>query len=72
MLENLRRLSKVTTVSGKEVDNALASPFDDYEDALQYYSAMREHVDVIVTRNKKDFILSKIPVLSPNEYLIIL
>lgn len=28
LLENLRRLSKVTTVSGKEVDNALASPFD--------------------------------------------
>lgn len=72
LLENLRRLSKVTTVSGKEVDNALASPFDYYEDALQYYSAMREHVDVIVTRNKKDFILSKIPVLSPNEFLIIL
>lgn len=70
LLENLRRLSKVTRVSDREVDNALASSFDDYEDALQYYSAMRERVDVIVTRNKKDFILSNIPVLTPDEFLM--
>lgn len=70
LLENLRRLSKVTTTSEKEVDNALASSFDDYEDALQYYSALSKHVDVIVTRNKKDFIHSRIPVLTPGEFLL--
>ena len=52
------------------VDDALASSFVDYEDALQYYSALSKNVDVIVTRNIKDFQYSKIPVLTPDEYLL--
>ena len=69
LLDNLRQLSKVTTIGEKEIDDALASAFDDYEDALQYYSALNKKVDVIVTRNKKDFAHSKLPVLSPDEFL---
>lgn len=69
LLGNFRQLSRITTADESVVDAALASSFDDYEDALQYYSALTENVDVIVTRNKKDFLLSKIPVLLPGELL---
>ena len=69
LLGNLRQLSKVTAVGEKEVDDALASTFDDYEDALQYYSATGKKVDAIITRNKKDFAASKLPVMSPDEFL---
>ncbi len=43
--------------------------FSDFEDGLQYYSAIENNVDIILTRNKKDFKNSKIPVLTVKEYL---
>ena len=69
LLGNLRQLSKVTNAGEKEVDDALASTFEDYEDALQYYSAVGKNVDAIITRNKKDFTNSRLPVMSPDEFL---
>lgn len=69
LLSNFRQLSKVTVADEKVVDNALASPFEDYEDALQYYSALSRKIDAIVTRNIKDFLHAKIPVFSPDEFL---
>jgi predicted nucleic acid-binding protein len=69
LLRNLRQLSKVTTANELVVDDSLASSFNDYEDALQYYSAMKHKVDCIITRNVKDFASSTIPVLTPDEYL---
>ena len=69
LLNNFRQLSQITTADERVVDAALASSFDDYEDALQYYSALTRNVDVIVTRNKKDFMSASIPVLSPAELL---
>lgn len=69
LLNNFRQLSQITTADERVVDAALASSFDDYEDALQYYSALTRNVDVIVTRNKKDFTSVSIPVLSPAELL---
>ena len=69
LLDNLRKLSKITAIGKKEIDDALASTFDDYEDALKYYSALHKKVEAIITRNKKDFNSSKIPVLTPTEFL---
>ena len=43
--------------------------FEDFEDAMQYFSAMRESVDYIVTRNKKDFKAAQIPVFEPQEFI---
>lgn len=69
LLGNFRQLSQITTADEKVVDAALASSFEDYEDALQYYSALTRDVDVIVTRNKKDFTSANIPILLPKELL---
>ena len=70
LLANLRVLSHVTLVDDQTVDAALAAGFDDFEDALQYCSALNEHVDVLVTRNVKDFSLARLPVLTPDEFLM--
>ena len=40
-----------------------------YEDAAQYRSAVAVSADCIITRNKKDFSFSKLPVLTPDEFL---
>lgn len=50
---------------------ALTSNFTDFEDAIQYYTAIEHTIEFIITRNKKDFTISSIPVLSAREYLIL-
>ena len=46
-----------------------ASQFNDFEDAMQYYTAVKAKADVIITRNGKDFAASKLPVMTAAEYL---
>ena len=36
---------------------------------MQYFSAKHENVDYIITRNKKDFAVSDIPVFEPQEFV---
>ena len=48
---------------------ALNCEWKDYEDAVQYMSAVKEGVDCIVTRNKKDFQKSLIPVYTIEELM---
>lgn len=48
---------------------AFQSDMSDYEDALIAFSAQSAGVDVLVTRNKKDFKHSPVPVLTPEEFL---
>ncbi len=43
--------------------------FKDFEDGIQYYTALESQCELIITRNLKDFKKSSIPVLSPKEYL---
>jgi predicted nucleic acid-binding protein len=47
----------------------LSSDFNDFEDAIQYYTALENNINTIITRNKKDFKTSKLPVLTAKEYL---
>ena len=47
----------------------LNSGWKDYEDATQHRSAIDENSDCIVTRNKKDFKASTIPVMTAMEFL---
>ena len=51
------------------MQNVLSCKFADLEDALQYYSAISSHIDLIITRNVQDYHLSKIPVLLPAEFI---
>ena len=51
------------------VDDSLASQFSDFEDSLQYYTALKAKADIIITRNGKDFAISKLPVMTATEYL---
>jgi len=69
LLNNLRKLSNVSTANEQTVDDSLASQFSDFEDAMQYYCALKAKANVIITRNVKDFSNSKLPVMTPNEFL---
>jgi predicted nucleic acid-binding protein len=68
-LEKIRIVFSVATVDQKVIDLSLASDFKDFEDAVQYYSAVQVKADCLITRNKDDYIDNKIPALTPEEFL---
>ena len=45
--------------------------FPDFEDALQYFSAINHSIDFIITRNKKDYSKGNLKVVTASEYLTI-
>ena len=47
------------------------SSFRDFEDAVQYYSAVQAKSECLITRNKSDFKVDALPVLTPEEFLAI-
>lgn len=68
-LRKLRIIVDILPVGSREVDHALISDFQDFEDALQYFTALAGKMDALITRNKKDYRKAKIAVLSPQEFL---
>lgn len=71
LLVKLRQLTRVTMMGEREIAAALASPGKDFEDAVQCESAKSDEcIGVIVTRNKGNFPESKLPILTPEEYLV--
>ena len=72
----IERLSKLMTfmdvisMNREVVIQALSSGFKDFEDALQNFaSAHSGIVDVVLTRNVKDYSKSDLGVLTPGNYL---
>jgi len=71
ILRKLKLLVQVLSLDEKIVELALNdNDFKDYEDALQYYTALERGVDAIITKNLKDFRKAKIPVMSADQYLL--
>jgi predicted nucleic acid-binding protein len=70
IISRLKVLVTTIDLSGKIIDLALNDDhFEDFEDGIQYYTALGSVSHAIVTRNQKDFKKSELPVLSPGEYL---
>ena len=71
-LEKIRIVFSVAPVDEKVIDMSLVSDFRDFEDAVQYYSAIHVRADYVITRNKADYRDNQIPVLAPDEFLALL
>lgn len=68
-LSKFKVLVEILPLEDKAIELALASDLVDFEDGLQYFTAMDYESDIILTRNKKDFKTSKLPVMTAEEYL---
>ncbi len=69
ILNNFKVLVNVLAVDKKIMELSLSSKFSDFEDAIQYYTALENNIDILITRNIKDFKLAKIAVLTAETYL---
>jgi predicted nucleic acid-binding protein len=69
-LTQLISILDVLTTDKNTIIQALNSDFRDFEDALQNFSAeLNGQIDLIITRNVKDFKNSKIGVMTPGNFV---
>jgi len=59
----------VSSIGRDNIMDAVRKDSYDFEDIVQYYSALSYHPDVILTRDKKGFSDLNIPVMTPAEFL---
>jgi predicted nucleic acid-binding protein len=70
MLNELSDLVGILKVDDDIIKASLASDFKDFEDAIQYYTAQEyKRIDVIITRNIKDYKKSSLPVMTPETFM---
>lgn len=69
-LKLLVSITEVLVIDKASIVEALNSEFKDFEDALQNYSAeQNKEIDIIITRNTKDYKNSSLGVMTPDSYL---
>jgi len=69
-LNQLLTIIDVLIIDKGIIMQSLNSSFKDFEDALQNYAAEKSgKIDLILTRNIKDFRYSEIGVMTPENYL---
>jgi len=70
-LAKFKTLVEILPLDDNIIELALASDFTDFEDAIQYCTALVNQLNIIITRNKKDFKTSALPVLTAKEFFTI-
>lgn len=70
ILSRFKTLVFVLPVDDKIINLALASDFGDFEDAIQYNTAIENNIKILLTRNLKDYRKSLIQVMNPETFLL--
>jgi predicted nucleic acid-binding protein len=68
-LQKFKTLVTVLPVTDKVVDLALSSDFTDFEDGLQYFTAIENDIKILLTRNLKDYKTAQISVMTAEQFL---
>jgi predicted nucleic acid-binding protein len=70
VLRKLRLILKVLPLDDKIIGLALNDEtFSDFEDGLQYFTAIEDEQELIITRNLKDFKNSKLPTMTAKQFI---
>jgi len=70
ILRKLRLVVNVLPLDNKIIGLALNDEtFKDFEDGLQYFTAIENEQEIIITRNLKDYKMSQIPVMTARQFL---
>jgi predicted nucleic acid-binding protein len=69
ILRKFKVLVQVTSLTEKIIDLALNSEFEDFKDAIQYFSALQNDIGILLTRNLKDYKKAQISVLTAQDFI---
>lgn len=73
ILSDLIKITKVIDTTDIIIKESIESSFNDFEDAMQNYSALKINtLNGIITQNFSDFKQSNLPILMPEEALAII
>ncbi|MEX0723123.1 MAG: PIN domain-containing protein [Gracilimonas sp.] len=72
LTQSLFKIFDVSPINRTVLETVFEAGFTDYEDGVLHQSALHSNLDGILTRNKKDFKKSKLPVYTPQELIAIL
>ena len=70
-LRRIIELLHVVSVDHENIKLALESKFQDFEDGVQNYCALKNQCDYIVTRNTDDYMFSELETLEPREIILL-
>ena len=68
-LRKLKTMINVLAINSRVVEQALNSGFKDFEDAIQYFTAVNNGIKIILTRNKTDYNKSSITISTAEEFI---
>lgn len=68
-LKGMFELFEVFDVNESDCHSAVDSPMSDLEDALLSTAAQRNGVDLMITRDRKDFNRSPVPAMTPKDFV---
>jgi hypothetical protein len=69
ILSDLSQLCQATTINQLTIKEALKMGYKDFEDAVQYQSALQVgNLTHFITRNTSDFQQATLPIMIPNQY----
>lgn len=70
ILRKLRLIVKILPLDDKIIGLSLNDEtFTDFEDGLQYFTAIENGQELIITRNLKDFKNSKLPTMTAKQFI---
>jgi len=69
LLLKLKTLVRIAPVNEKIIELSLSSDFRDFEDAIQYHSAIENNIQTLLTRNLRDFKKAQISIMTAQQYL---
>ena len=69
-IDKLTSFIKILNVGEKEILVSIRSKFKDFEDWIQNSCATNSNMEILITRNIKDFRQSELPIFTPKEFLI--
>ncbi len=70
IVKTILEVVAIPNTSRKDLLLAIDSSFSDFEDAVQFFTALNvDGINYIITRNKKDYKYATIPVVTPAEFV---
>ena len=68
-VETLVDLFQIVEVGSKMIQKALEIRLPDFEDAIQYYAALKFRAGVMISRDRSGFKASRIPIMDSAEFV---
>jgi len=69
LIQIFRPIFTIVPLGAEVIDKAISLQASDFEDALQYFSAVQAEADCLVTRNIKDFGFANMEVLDSKTFV---